>query len=102
MPSDTPHFHHGRKQKQWDVAHDRLRTVQIEIWDRLRIAGFLRDPRNGKLYELGICPSCGTSVARESDEKRRIEMVAWVAHWLAEAVRVDDSEIFPTGLSKLS
>ena len=71
----------------WDLAHQLLRD-DIEKWGWLQFAGLFAGTSARDIYEMRICPECGTTIHKVVDTARAAKLAAQQSELLARAIDV--------------
>lgn len=71
----------------WDREHQSLRDDD-EKWGRLQFAGLFAGTSAKDIYEMRVCPECGTTIHRAVDASRAARLAAQQSEVVARAIDV--------------
>ena len=82
----VPHEPHGGG-RNWDRDHQLLRD-DSKKWGWLQFAGLFAGTSAKDIYEMRVCPECGTTIHRSVDASRAAKLAAQQADVVARAMDV--------------
>ena len=67
-------LNHGNSSEEWTAAHEALKN-DAELWSRLQLRG-MQWGAGGELWETRHCPSCGSSISKQSSLPEMLSVLA--------------------------